>query len=95
MPNPTPCPPTPKAPTCAACAPILHHRMLGNGYCTRPAETECQFESICESCTFFSTNSNFAAALQRQRDHAAEREQLARVDLFNLLLDRINEERTA
>lgn len=73
----------------------LHHRMLANGYCTRPAETDCQYESVCESCTFFHTNSQFAPTLQRQRDHAAEREQLARVDLFNLLLDRINEEETA
>jgi hypothetical protein len=75
----------------------LHHRLLGNGngHCTRPAELDCHFESICETCTFFSTNSEFAPTLQRQRDHAAEREQLDRVDLFNLLLDRINDEKIA
>ena len=33
-----------------------HHRMLGNGYCTRPAELDCAFESICETCTFFQTS---------------------------------------
>jgi hypothetical protein len=30
-----------------------HHRLLGNGYCTRPPELDCAFESICETCTFF------------------------------------------
>jgi hypothetical protein len=29
--------------------------MLGNGYCARPVEMDCHFESICESCTFFVT----------------------------------------
>jgi integrase len=28
--------------------PREHHRMLGNGYCTRPPELDCAFESICE-----------------------------------------------
>ncbi len=73
----------------------LHQRMLGNGYCTRPHELDCQFETICETCSFFQTNDEFAPTLLRQRDHAAEREQLARVDLFNLLLERINEEKSA
>ena len=73
----------------------LHQRMLGNGFCTRPPELDCQFESICETCSFFSTNSDFASTLQRQRDHAAEREQLARVDLFNLLLERVQQEKIA
>ncbi len=31
----------------------MHRRMLGNGYCARPVEMDCHFESICESCTFF------------------------------------------
>lgn len=73
----------------------LHHRLLANGYCTRPAELDCHFESVCERCTFFSTNTEFLPTLQQQRDHAAEREQLDRVDLFNLLLDRINDEKIA
>jgi hypothetical protein len=28
----------------------MHGRMLGNGYCARPVEMDCYFESICESC---------------------------------------------
>jgi integrase len=73
----------------------LHQRMLGNGFCTRPPELDCQFETICETCSFFTTNTEFAPTLLRQRDHAAEREQLARVDLFNLLLERIEQEKSA
>jgi hypothetical protein len=73
----------------------LHEPLSGNGHCTRPAELDCHFESICETCTFFSTNSEFAPTRQRQLDHATERDQLDRVDLFTLLLDRINQQEIA
>jgi hypothetical protein len=73
----------------------LHQRMLGNGYCTRPAELDCHYESICETCVFFQTTIDFAPTLQRQRDHAAERDQHTRVDLFTRLLDQITDEKTA
>src|SRR5215471_4870152 len=36
-----------------------HHRMLGNGWCTRPPELDCAFESICETCTYFQTSIAF------------------------------------
>ena len=38
--------------------------MLGNGYCARPVELDCHFESICESCTFFVTTIEFRPTLQ-------------------------------
>jgi site-specific recombinase XerD len=63
-------------------------RMLGNGHCERPPQLDCQFESICESCAHFSTNHTFSPVLEAQRDHAAERDQHHRVDLFQMLLDR-------
>ncbi len=44
-----------------------HHRLLGNGYCTRPPELDCAFESICETCTFFQTSIEFRPTLQAQR----------------------------
>jgi hypothetical protein len=44
--------------------------MLGNGYCARPVELDCHFESICESCTHFVTTIEFRPTLQRQRDDA-------------------------
>jgi site-specific recombinase XerD len=67
-------------------------KLLGNGHCTRPAQLDCQFESICENCAYFSTNATFAPVLEAQRDHAAERDQHQRVDLFNMLLDRTRTE---
>lgn len=68
-----------------------HFRLLGNGYCTRPPEMDCAFESICETCTFFQTSIEFRPTLQRQRDHAANHHQGHRVDLFDRLLTRIDE----
>ena len=48
-----------------------HHRLLGNGYCTRPPELDCAFESIWETCTFFQTSIEFRPTLQAQHDGAA------------------------
>jgi hypothetical protein len=42
----------------------MHRRMLGNGYCARPVEMDCHFESICESCSFFVTTIEFRPTLQ-------------------------------
>jgi integrase len=67
----------------------VHHRLLGNGWCTRPAALDCSFESICESCTHFATNKTFQPVLLRQRDHAARNGQTARSELFNRLLNDI------
>jgi len=70
----------------------LQHRMLGNGYCTRPAELDCQFESICEGCTFFSTNVEFRPTLQRQRDDAAAKGQQPRQKMFETMLTALDGE---
>ena len=48
----------------------MHQRMLGNGYCARPVEMDCHFESSCEACSFFVTTIEFKPTLQRQRDDA-------------------------
>lgn len=63
-------------------------KLLGNGHCNRPSQLDCQFESICESCAYFSTNQSFVPVLEAQRAHAVDRDQHHRVDLFNMLLDR-------
>jgi len=62
-------------------------RMLGNGYCNRPSQLDCQYESICETCAFHTTDKSFDPVLQAQRDHAAQRDQHHRVDLFQMLID--------
>ncbi len=69
-----------------------HHRLLGNGYCTRRPELDCAFEAICETCTFFQTSIEFRPTPQRQHDHAAEHHQTHRVDLFNRLLTHIDQQ---
>ena len=69
----------------------MHQRMLGNGYCARPVELDCHFESICESCTFFVTTVEFKPTLQRQRDDAAGKGQIGRQKIFDGLLARLEE----
>ncbi len=65
----------------------VHHRLLGNGWCQRPAVLDCHFESICETCTHFATDATFQPVLLRQRDHAARNQQDDRAALFGRLLD--------
>ena len=64
-----------------------HTRMLGNGLCTRPAELDCRMETICETCAYFATGPEFVPVLLRQRDHARERHQTDRADLFDTLIE--------
>jgi hypothetical protein len=66
----------------------MNRRMLGNGYCARPMELDCHFESICESCTYFVTTPEFAPILQRQRDDAVQKGQVGRQRVFDGLLAR-------
>src|SRR6185295_19227152 len=68
----------------------MHRRMLGNGYCARPVELDCHFESICESCTFFVTTIEFRPTLQAQRDDADRKGQVGRQKIFDGILDRLD-----
>ena len=70
----------------------MHRRMLGNGYCARPVEMDCHFESICESCTFFVTTIEFKPTLRRQRDDAANKGQVGRQKIFDGLLERLDQD---
>jgi len=67
-----------------------HHRLLGNGYCTRPPQLDCAFESICETCSYFQTSIEFRPTLQAQHDHAAEHNQPGRQQLFARIISRID-----
>jgi len=69
----------------------MHRRMLGNGYCGRPVEMDCHYESICEGCTFFVTTIEFRPTLERQRDDAATKGQVGRQRIFDGLLDRLDD----
>ena len=68
----------------------MHRRMLGNGHCARPVETDCHFESICESCSFFVTTITFRPTLQAQRDDAQNKGQVGRQKIFDGLLERLD-----
>jgi site-specific recombinase XerD len=67
-----------------------HHRLLGNGYCTRPPELDCAFESVCETCAFFQTSIQFRPTLQAQHDDAHTKGQTHRAELFTSLLGRVD-----
>jgi integrase len=69
----------------------VHHRLLGNGWCKRPAQLDCSFESICESCVHFTTDHTFQPVVLRQRHHAAANNQTARAELFTNLLAEIGD----
>lgn len=64
-----------------------HQRMLGNGWCQRPAAMDCHYETICETCTYYDTDHSHIAVLTRQRDHAQNHRQPGRVRLYQQLLD--------
>jgi hypothetical protein len=68
----------------------MHRRMLGNGYCARPVGLDCHFKSICESCTYFQTTHELRPTLQRQRDDAADKGQVARLKIFDGLLEQLD-----
>ena len=69
----------------------MHRRLLGNGYCARPVELDCHFESICESCSCFLTTPEFRPTLQAQRDDAAHKGQIGRQKIFEGLLQRLDD----
>ncbi len=64
-----------------------HQRMLGNGWCQRPAAMDCHYETICETCTYFGTDQSHIEVLTRQRDHAQDHRQPGRVRLYQQLLN--------
>jgi hypothetical protein len=61
-------------------------RLLANGHCTRPAELDCRFQTICEGCGFFETSVEFIDILGRQRDDANAHADEARAKLYDQLV---------
>ena len=66
-------------------------RLLGNGYCVRPLELDCRYETICESCTMFFTTIEHRPTIQAQRDDAELKGQTGRRDIYDTLLNRLAE----
>jgi hypothetical protein len=67
-----------------------HHRLLGNGWCTRPPQLDCAFESICETCSYFQTGIEFRPTIAAQHDHATTHGQTGRQELFARLIHKID-----
>ncbi|HXZ62554.1 MAG TPA: tyrosine-type recombinase/integrase [Acidimicrobiales bacterium] len=68
-----------------------HHRMLGNGWCTRPADLDCSFEAMCEGCAFFATTVEFKDRLVAQLQHAVTHRQTQRQGIYERLIDGLEE----
>lgn len=66
-------------------------RLLGNGYCGRPRELDCRYETICESCTMFFTTIEHRPTIQAQRDDAHAQGHTSRQDAYDALLKRIDD----
>ena len=65
--------------------------LLGNGYCARPIELDCRYETICESCTMFFTTIEHRPTLEAQRDDAHAKGQTGRRDVYDNLLKRLDD----
>jgi integrase len=70
-------------------------RLLANGHCTRPRDLDCRFQTICEGCGFFQTDSEFVPILRRQRDDAASYGDHVRMRLYDELVRVIDEQKSA
>ena len=68
-----------------------HRRMLGNGWCDRPADMDCHYETICETCTYYTTDTTHTPVLIRQRDHANDHHQPGRAKLYDHLINTAQE----
>jgi integrase len=64
-----------------------HRRMLANGWCNRPIDTDCVYETICEGCGYYQTTIEFRPTLQAQADHATRNNQPARAAIYTQLVD--------
>ncbi len=67
-------------------------RLLGNGYCGRPRELDCQYETICESCSMFFTTIEHRDTIQAQRDDAATQGHQQRQEVYDALLHRLDDD---
>lgn len=68
-----------------------NRRLLGNGYCSRPVELGCRYETICETCSFFAPTIAFRDTLQNQHDDAQAHGETHRQDVYTKILKELDE----
>ena len=68
-----------------------NRRLLGNGYCSRPAELGCRYETICETCSFFAPTIAFRNTLQNQHDDAETHGDIHRQNVYAKILNQLDE----
>jgi hypothetical protein len=68
-----------------------NRRLLGNGYCSRPAELGCRYETICETCSFFAPTIAFRDTIQNQHDDAHAHGENHRKNVYANVLKRLDE----
>ncbi len=68
-----------------------NQRLLGNGHCSRPAELGCRYETICETCSFFTTTIAFRDTLQDQHDDAHAHGETHRQDVYAAILHQLDD----
>ena len=64
-----------------------HRRMRANGWCNRPIDTDCAYETICEGCAYYETTIEFLPTLRAQADHAGRNHQPERAAIYTQLAD--------
>jgi hypothetical protein len=69
-------------------------RLLGNGTCTRPALLDCRYETICETCTHFSTDNSHQQTLTNQAASAAQRGETRREKICLELITKLDRPNT-
>ena len=69
-----------------------HRRQLADGHCTRPAQLDCSYQTICEGCGFFQTDEEFLPLLRRQRDNAEALADFERAHIFKELVEGLTKE---
>ena len=88
--EPAPLPAEAEGPNMRKLRTETNRRLLGNGYCSRPEELGCRYETICESCSFFATTIAFRATLQDQHNDAHTHGETHRQDVYANILKRLD-----
>lgn len=64
-------------------------RLLGNGRCTRPAILDCRYETVCETCTHFTTSEEHRHTLTNQLTDATQRQEPGRQKVYLELITKL------